>query len=183
MSQGWGHLITWMDPSMGHLSGILARVGENLNNNFQKSQMPGGLPGGEVEASIWPIHKNWQKFAIRGKASWFQITHDIRYANFCKFVAFSTLLRTPRFFFIIYSALSKPHYFFAVRYVVTFERMAKNFSSWKWFTAAIQDHISISFEFTPSTHENTNHQKCKNSCDCSKVSFSNFQIKNFSLVP
>ena len=31
---------------MGHLNGILARVGENLNNNFQKSQMPGGLPGG-----------------------------------------------------------------------------------------------------------------------------------------
>ena len=30
---------------MGHLNGILARVGGNLNNNFQKSQMPGGLPG------------------------------------------------------------------------------------------------------------------------------------------
>ena len=29
---------------MGHLNGILARVGGNLNNNFQKSQMPGGLP-------------------------------------------------------------------------------------------------------------------------------------------
>ena len=35
MSLGWGHL-----------NGILARVGGNLNNNFQKSQMPGGLPGG-----------------------------------------------------------------------------------------------------------------------------------------
>ena len=31
---------------MGHLNGILARVGGNLNNNFQKSQMPGWLPGG-----------------------------------------------------------------------------------------------------------------------------------------
>ena len=31
---------------MGHLNVILARVGGNLNNNFQKSQMPGGLPGG-----------------------------------------------------------------------------------------------------------------------------------------
>ena len=31
---------------MGHLNGIFARVGGNLNNNFQKSQMPGGLPGG-----------------------------------------------------------------------------------------------------------------------------------------
>ena len=35
-----------MDPSVGHLNGILAWVGGNLNNNFQKSQMPGGLPGG-----------------------------------------------------------------------------------------------------------------------------------------
>ena len=42
MSPVWGHLITWMDPSVGHLNGILARVGGNLNNNFQKSQMPGG---------------------------------------------------------------------------------------------------------------------------------------------
>ena len=58
MSPGWGHLIIWMDPSVGHLNGILARVGGNLNNNFQKSQMPEGLPGGggHVEASIWPIH-------------------------------------------------------------------------------------------------------------------------------
>ena len=46
MSPGWGHLITWMDPSVGHLNGILARVAGNLNNNFQKSQMPRGLPGG-----------------------------------------------------------------------------------------------------------------------------------------
>ena len=40
---------------MGHLIGILARVGRNLNNNFRKSQMPGGLPGaggGDVEASV-----------------------------------------------------------------------------------------------------------------------------------
>ena len=31
---------------MGHLNGILARVGGSLNNNFQKSKMPGRLPGG-----------------------------------------------------------------------------------------------------------------------------------------
>ena len=43
MSVGWGHLITWMDPSVGHLNGILAPVGWNLNNNFQNSQMPGGM--------------------------------------------------------------------------------------------------------------------------------------------
>ena len=41
---------------MGHLKGILSRLGGNLNNNFQKSQMPGvargGGGGGHVEASI-----------------------------------------------------------------------------------------------------------------------------------
>ena len=37
---------------MGHLNGILVRGGGNWNNNFKKSQMPGGLPGGDVEASI-----------------------------------------------------------------------------------------------------------------------------------
>ena len=31
---------------MGHLNGIWARVGWNLNSNFQKTQMPGGVPGG-----------------------------------------------------------------------------------------------------------------------------------------
>ena len=41
----------------GIVNGILAQVGGNLNNNFRKSPMPGGLPGGDVEASIWPIHK------------------------------------------------------------------------------------------------------------------------------
>ena len=34
---------------MGHLNGILARVGGNLNNNFPKSQMPGGVPGGMLK--------------------------------------------------------------------------------------------------------------------------------------
>ena len=48
MSPVSGHLITRTDPSVGHLNGILARVGGNLNKNFQKSQIPGGLPGGEM---------------------------------------------------------------------------------------------------------------------------------------
>ena len=46
MFPGWGHLVTWMDPSVRHFNAIFARVGGNLNNNFQKSQMPRGLPGG-----------------------------------------------------------------------------------------------------------------------------------------
>ena len=35
-----------MSPGWGHLNGILAQVGGNLNSNFQNSQMPGMLPGG-----------------------------------------------------------------------------------------------------------------------------------------
>ena len=42
-----------MNPSVGHLNSILARVGGNLKDNFQKSQMPGGGGGGgDVEALI-----------------------------------------------------------------------------------------------------------------------------------
>ena len=47
MSPGWGHLITWMDPSVGHLNGILARVGGNLNDNFQKKSNARGVARGE----------------------------------------------------------------------------------------------------------------------------------------
>ena len=47
----------------------------------------------------------------------------------CKFVAFSILLRTQtvqlEVSFIIYSVLSTPSLFFAVRFVRTFERLAK----------------------------------------------------------
>ena len=87
MSPGWGHLITWMDTSVGHLSGILARQGGNLNNNFQKRQMPRGLPGvggggGNVEALIWPIHlyictsialEKCKKNAIWLKIFWYKV--------------------------------------------------------------------------------------------------------------
>ena len=37
---------------MGHLNGFSASGDGNLNKNFQKIEMPGGLPGGDVEASI-----------------------------------------------------------------------------------------------------------------------------------
>ena len=38
-----------MDPSVGHLNGILARVGGNLNDNLQESQMTGGCQGGMLK--------------------------------------------------------------------------------------------------------------------------------------
>ena len=57
MSPGWGHLITWMDPSVEHLNGIFARVGGIWTIIFKKVKCPGVCPGGaHVEASIWPIH-------------------------------------------------------------------------------------------------------------------------------
>ena len=57
VSQGWGHLITWNGPMMGHLNSFSASGGGTLNKNFPKIQMPGGLPGGgDVEASIWLVH-------------------------------------------------------------------------------------------------------------------------------
>ena len=54
MSPGWGPFDHLNGPlSVGHLKGILAQVGGNLNNNFHKSQIPRGFPGrGDVEASI-----------------------------------------------------------------------------------------------------------------------------------
>ena len=44
--QGWGHLITWNGPMMGHLNSFSASGGGNLNKYSPKIQMPGGLPGG-----------------------------------------------------------------------------------------------------------------------------------------
>ena len=49
---GVGHLITWNGPMMGHLNSFSASGGENLNKTFSKIQIPGELPGGDVEASI-----------------------------------------------------------------------------------------------------------------------------------
>ena len=38
-------MITWNRPMMGHLNSFSALGGGNLNQNFPKIQMPGGLPG------------------------------------------------------------------------------------------------------------------------------------------
>ena len=46
MFPGWGHLITWMDPSVGHLNGIFARVGGIWTIIFKKVKCPGVCPGG-----------------------------------------------------------------------------------------------------------------------------------------
>ena len=46
VSRGWGHLITWNGPIIGHLNSFSASEGGNLSKKFPKIQMPGGLPGG-----------------------------------------------------------------------------------------------------------------------------------------
>ena len=51
---------------MGHLNDILARVGGNLNNNFQKSQMPGGLPGGGM------LKLRFDRYIIRDSSRMYQ---------------------------------------------------------------------------------------------------------------
>ena len=51
--RGWGHLITWNGPMMGHLNSFSASGGGNLNKNFAKNTNVRGFPGGgDVEASI-----------------------------------------------------------------------------------------------------------------------------------
>ena len=45
---GWGHLIIWNGPIMGHLNSFSASGGGNLNQNFPKIQMPRGFPRGDV---------------------------------------------------------------------------------------------------------------------------------------
>ena len=46
VSRGWGHLITWNGPMMGHLNSFSASGGGNLNKNFAKNTNARGLPGG-----------------------------------------------------------------------------------------------------------------------------------------
>ena len=63
VSRGWGHLITW------HGLIFSASGGGNLNKNFPKIQMPGGLPGGEGMLTLrfdWYIKQRksqaWRRF-------------------------------------------------------------------------------------------------------------------------
>ena len=46
VSRGWGHLITWNGPMMGHLNSFSASGGGNFPKIFQKFKFPGGCPGG-----------------------------------------------------------------------------------------------------------------------------------------
>ena len=63
MSPGWGHLITWMDPSVGHLNGILARVGGIWTIIFKKVKCPGVAGGGILK--LWFDWYITQRFFLK----------------------------------------------------------------------------------------------------------------------
>ena len=46
VSRGWGHLITWNGPMMGHLNSFSASGGGNFAKIFQKFKCSGGCRGG-----------------------------------------------------------------------------------------------------------------------------------------
>ena len=66
VSRGWGHLITWNEPIMGHLNSFSASGGGNLNKNFPKNQMSGGLPGG-LPGGMFKLRFDWY---ISDNISW-----------------------------------------------------------------------------------------------------------------
>ena len=54
---------------MGHLNSFSASGGENLNTNFPKIQMPGGLPGGGGMLKLrfdWYIRKRKRMLESQG---------------------------------------------------------------------------------------------------------------------
>ena len=60
VSWGWGHLITWNGPTMGHLNSSLASGGGNLNKNFPKNSNAQGVAGGgclsfNLTGSLWAV--------------------------------------------------------------------------------------------------------------------------------
>ena len=60
VSRGWGHLITWNGPMMGHLNSFSASGGGNLNKNFPKiSNARGVAQGGMLKLRFdWYIRAN-----------------------------------------------------------------------------------------------------------------------------
>ena len=60
--RGWGHLITWNGPIMGHWNSFSASGGGNLNKIFPKSQMPGDCQGEMFKLRFdWYISLTWCK--------------------------------------------------------------------------------------------------------------------------
>ena len=111
---------------------------------------------------------------ICGNRSWFQITCDIRYTN-------STL---GRFFYHLFSVIYGS-LFFAVRFVVTFERLPQTFQFLKMIHSGYsRSYFNLFLIYAILvTHVNTNLHKCKNSCDSSKDRLDRKILSQFSKLP
>ena len=77
---------------MGHLNSILARVGGNLNYNFQKSQMPGGLPGGGM------LKLRFDRYIIHELFFNFPVTRGVRGTFTTSAIYLTTHLRNMQLF-------------------------------------------------------------------------------------
>ena len=65
VSWGWGHLITWNGPRMGHLNSFPPREGGICTKIFQKFKCPGGCPGGMLKLRFdWYIISQTQKLYV-----------------------------------------------------------------------------------------------------------------------
>ena len=68
MSPGWGYLIIWMDPSVGYLNGILARVGGIWTIIFKKVKCPevpeGGCWSFDLTDTLRQTCTTWPSFPL-----------------------------------------------------------------------------------------------------------------------
>ena len=131
---------------------------------------------------------------IRGKESWFQITRDIGMLLTLQVCSvFYLMLRTQTVHlevsFTIYSALSTPSLFFSVRFVRTFERLAKTFQFLKiihsrysrsYFNLSL---ISLSRAMPVKLIQTFTYNVYKNSCHSSKDRLDTKILSQFSKLP
>ena len=59
VSRGWGHLVTWNGPMMGHLNSFSASGGE-IFQKFSKNSNARGLPGGKLK-----LRFDWYIITVR----------------------------------------------------------------------------------------------------------------------
>ena len=114
------------------LNSFSASGGGNFNKFFPKIPMPGGLPGGDVEVSIWLVHKDHGDTIIWTKRAWFSLLNRNEYkisgserninrhsgqSTVCQASPTAILKRIPRINQKIYAELSPTS-----RYVRTISR-------------------------------------------------------------
>ena len=111
------------------------------------------------QTTKFPDHSallKWQRKTFdRPNYTLFQASaRNVRHANFCKFVAFSTLLRTRTVhsevsFIIFFFSFIPDSLFFTVLFVVTFERLAKTFQFLKMIhSSSSRSYFNLLFIYT-----------------------------------